>query len=953
MMGLNKGTLSDFDAELFNLSKDQASPGSPTLRRREEGRAEYMRLRLTNPELATELAPNFHNEFNRRLEDFPELKNGIANLESVFSDILVQSPRERSKASQGRTEAATKGTIAERILKTRAQIQDQKLPLKNLMGNIYGNHVVPYQKDVYRLSRVSAGVADIASFYVEEGIHHPLTNEKMSDGLATILKPIKDAELLDFESYMKDRRIAIDLKPRGIRGGPIDSKSEENYKSLEREFPHFKEVAEDLKVFTDAMLDWMVEADMISSDQRARIKGKNNAYIPLSRIYDEVTRATLSTSNNSNPLQVIKGDTASTEYGLPALENNILMMVRAGHNTMINKALHEAALREKSLVEKDVSGVGQYLEVVDSDKIAGENIFTFYDKDDKPVHISVKDELVWDALTYSPVMKGSIESLSDGLLAFARASNKIFKRTAVGSLNFVTRNLVTDPVQFAIQSKNLNIPYYQSVRGAAILLSKKFPILNDLMKIDPKMLSHYRASGASQATFAKVLNERVGSVAVDKSAKGMSKAALGWLDNQLQRLEKLAQFAEETTRAGEFELTFNREWDGTSAGIFDAMGKAAFETRDQMDYSKMGSSVAGDGLLSNQYVAFLNPAIQGTHKVLESIVKSNKGRIGLATFVILPEILQWLALSDDEDYLRQSESNKREYIYIDTGAGEGAEKFLKIKKPLGYQFFGNLIRKQLFREGRANEVLGDQIFDRAGIAKEQVWSAIKGQAGSMIPQVVKPIVEYWTNYSFFREAPLINTYLADAPTQAQFTRYSSEAGKLISRETGGAISPIFFDHMVTGYFTNWGKFGVNVVDSLFINSIEDKIPKPKPEFGRSPIADAFGIRRFFGTNPDAGAAPIIEMYKLSSQATSLKSAINKATGELKESLSSDEENMRLVKFSGRLKSTRGRVRSLMKRANEIIIHKTMSPEVKKSKLRKIYDKAAMISAKTIDDYRKL
>jgi hypothetical protein len=42
----------------------------------------------------------------------------------------------------------------------------------------------------------------------------------------------------------------------------------------------------------------------------------------------------------------------------------------------------------------------------------------------------------------------------------------------------------------------------------------------------------------------------------------------------------------------------------------------------------------------------------------------------------------------------------------------------------------------------------------------------------------------------------------------------------------------------------------------------------------------------------------------------------------------------------------------MKQADFVMTHKTMSPDVKKAKLRKIYDKAATISSETVNFFKK-
>jgi len=119
---------------------------------------------------------------------------------------------------------------------------------------------------------------------------------------------------------------------------------------------------------------------------------------------------------------------------------------------------------------------------------------------------------------------------------------------------------------------------------------------------------------------------------------------------------------------------------------------------------------------------------------------------------------------------------------------------------------------------------------RSGTPEEQTaLEAIRAAAAYMaeqyiertvpIPQAVKPLIEAWTNYSFFTGRELEGIYQKQQDPSMRVTSKTSELAQAISnfsRDVVGvdAVSPIQIDNMLSGYFGSTAALVTMMTDSL-------------------------------------------------------------------------------------------------------------------------------------------
>jgi hypothetical protein len=116
-----------------------------------------------------------------------------------------------------------------------------------------------------------------------------------------------------------------------------------------------------------------------------------------------------------------------------------------------------------------------------------------------------------------------------------------------------------------------------------------------------------------------------------------------------------------------------------------------------------------------------------------------------------------------------------------------------------------------------------------------------------IPQAVKPLVEAWTNYSFFTGRELEGIYQKQQDPSMRVTSKTSELAQAISnfsRDVIGvdAVSPIQIDNMLNGYFGSTAALVTMMTDSLLNPSRVDR-PLHKYALLSNYLHDPVGTRR--------------------------------------------------------------------------------------------------------------
>lgn len=441
--------------------------------------------------------------------------------------------------------------------------------------------------------------------------------------------------------------------------------------------------------------------------------------------------------------------------------------------SMISKCERNDVAKTFVKLGQDFSGLGDIVVRDPTLKHADPTAFAFtvWQNGEQVVYRTTPE--IYDALTNNDAQANRFTiKIASGIAQTLRTGATI-------SPSFIVRNLLRDTMSATVNSKTgFYLPFVDNVRGAWKL------------HFDKKFSAEYHASGANMSTYMR---------ADADSSRDLTKELLGHkydsypvVAKQVRQLisyvwhkyEKFGNLIEDSTRAGEFRRARNQ---GLS---IDQAGQLAREIT--LDFSRHGKK----GQIVNKYVPFFNATIQGTDKFIRTF-KDNPMRAILNTviWIILPSLGLW-AINHDDDWYKELDENTK---YTNWAIPLPGGTHLLIPKP---QEVGILFDSGI--EAVLNQMTGA---DPHGM-KEWARQYAEAMTPSLYPAVVRPLIEWMTNYSFWTGRNLIPANLQKAPSEMQFTSYTSELAKAIG-DTWIAksikLSPIAIDNWISGWFGSAGR----------------------------------------------------------------------------------------------------------------------------------------------------
>ncbi len=314
-------------------------------------------------------------------------------------------------------------------------------------------------------------------------------------------------------------------------------------------------------------------------------------------------------------------------------------------------------------------------------------------------------------------------------------------------------------------------------------------------KHDPELIKLAEKSGALQGNIFKeysspeeilmnVLND-------DTGVKGIKNI----IKHPLKAIESVGQKMETMTRLAVFKRELLR------GSPLDQAAKAARNAT--VDFSKSGSITE----IINKFVPFLNARIQGFSNLL-SAVKKNPTR---ATRVLLwtaayPAVLLSAYNNRYKSFTNVPDYEKRKYWILMVGESNGRSlngtsikipHYVKIPKGEAQQAVSNVtdrvldLSKNKYPDS-TNKFLYNLFKDFSPVTESSILPAGGQQA-----------VEVLTNYSFFKDAPIVPEYIqignkwiksSEIPSKEQYNDKTSEIAKYIGEALGW--SPIKVDYII-------------------------------------------------------------------------------------------------------------------------------------------------------------
>lgn len=524
----------------------------------------------------------------------------------------------------------------------------------------------------------------------------------------------------------------------------------------------FRKAADMFYKVNDNVISIMEDAQVFSHDVAKALRTKHRKYCPLLRDFSDTAAADnfigglsaggRGVGNVSIPLKAIsiKGSERGVLNPLETVLKSYAMMINRAERNKVGLLAVKAAQTKQlhDLIKEVPEVVGKDGKVVNAVADPKNCIFTVLVNGKKKAYQTTQE-------LYSPIVGYNLPAA--GLtLEVARMTAQMLRTGATMSPSFIIRNLLRDTITAGFSSKNGFIPFVDTWRGFMAL------------KNDPVLRAEFEAAGVGEFNFYGAKAQRIKSL--DKM--------IGEHENLFKRIfgkmEEWSDIAESATRMGEFMLA-------RKAG--KSLEQAGHEAREvTVDFSKSG--IYGEQI--NRYIPFFNACLQGGDKIYQLMCEDPHGTMmKMFLTIVLPSALLY-AFNRDEDWWKDLDPDiKNNYWCL-------SDK-LRIPKP---QEIGVLL-------GSGIEAFFEQASGRDKKAVSNVLDAfLDNMTPSIIPTLILPLVEWKTNYSYFRGQQLVSSKYQRLPDELQYNDYTSELSKGIGNVF--KVSPMKVDNLVRGYTGTMG-----------------------------------------------------------------------------------------------------------------------------------------------------
>ena len=765
----------------------------------------------------------------------------------------------------------------------------------------------------YILGRLYRGVHGMISAAIKHGTYDFSTKKiKTGEGLVDILKDIpkvkKEGMLLDrnvtdvdgFKANVVARRV-VELYDRGIKTG-LEDKIESARKNVAIG-KHFNDTHKRLVAYQNRMMDYAVEAGLLSAESAAKIKAVSKDYVPFHRIFeaDPLT----GTTKISNSFKTMKGSESQILDPIDTVYKNTAAIIRAAEKNRVLTSLVEMtqkvtevtvegkeiragedfvrkAKRPVKKIELSEKEVAKILDQhgVDPDITAEvANIFRPVDQQIKDNQFMIKRNGKTEIYETTPGISDAINALdvSSGLpknwlTTFMTGFAKTLRFGVTATPDFFLRNIFRDQLTSGVQSKYAQIPFYDALHSVGKMTGNS------------KAWEEYLRSGAASGGFGEALSYIEKDVWKLNEQTGFIGSVHNVVKNPIHAINIIAELAEQTPRFTEF-----RKGGGTVT--------AAMSARDvTVDFSRGGTKIRA----LNALVPFMNVGVQGLYKTGESFKERPFETFAKATAMItMPSVLLWYANKDDSRYKNAPNWQKDLFWIIPTDKWEKAtsqadvtnrEKDLVRQAPDGtwevnngtvyrvpkpFEFgvlFGTLPE-------RALNVLYSKDPDALKGFGETVFQAV---TPNVIPTIALPYLEQRFNESFFTNRPLVPYHLEKVLPDLQYAEYTSEVaknlGKIIGKipfvrdigpDEAKLASPMVIDNYIRDWTGTLGQYALDLADSALTATQrkESRIEKPLDTTADIPFVKAFVMR-----NPSNQMQPIKDLYDNHAESSKIRAS---------------------------------------------------------------------------------
>ncbi len=738
-----------------------------------------------------------------------------------------------------------------------------------------------------------------AEHFVMRGIRLP-TGE-LVPGLRSHLEPVVKEGREDFYKYVVARR-NLELHGRGKTTQLPPQDYVETIKAIESRHPGFREAAEGIKRWTDALVDYVARSGNMDAESAARIKDASALYVPFFRAMEGPRQhgQGRGVAERGTGLANIKGSTFEVRDPLVSLQEVAGSMIAKAHQNQVMTAMYKmsqgqeagglASVVPKSKVPTDhpvaqmLNAIERKIEVPEQARETIGDVFDLLrdiDSADPQVITTFAQKVVPTGeraiVAYTPrltpkeidhlVSEGAHRptlEAQNGKLQWLELDTQAYEALmGIDKMPHLPEGL-QGVMQIARAPRDL-------VRFFATGVSPGFTVANLIRDaITEPMFSRdgrlrpfggfvnlirgaieYHKNGEMRELYEE-LGVKTSSFFNEGMRREVAGQASGFRAKFLEMTGRVQEFfahPENYLRMAKFKDAYNAaKKDGKPEEV--ARLEALEEGRELMNFARAGVI----SRMLNQMIPYFNAGLVGKRKFYGQLlyggdVKGDvaKARVqraallnGLAN-ITAPTLALWFMNKDEEWYQDLPDWRKVNYWNVKM-YGE----IVSIPKPFeAGTIFGTL-----------PEILLDkQVEDGNPAAMKTAAEVALGSymegIGTFIPAFLRPIVEVTANYDFFRGRQLTPEWIerTQKPSE-QSTFYTTATARILSQAVNGALSPIEIEQLLGGYTAGFGTSAMRSMDEI-AGLKEHPLGMPMP------------WSRFFKQTEHGQSAFVTQLYDLS------------------------------------------------------------------------------------------
>lgn len=698
--------------------------------------------------------------------------------------------------------------------------------------------------------------------FVNRGIRLP--NGDMVPGLRSVLKGVSGREE-DFTDFVVAIR-SLDL----YRSGKEVQLPIQDYtvsaQQLEAQHPDFPQHLANLKLWTDALIDWVQRAGAISPEDAQKIKDAGVVYVPFFRAIEGPAQQAggRGVAERGTGLSRIKGSTFEIVDPFIKLQQVARSLVGKAHQNQVMEALYKMSAGQEAgglatvvnrtnlptdhPLAKIIEAIERQIEIPPDIRDDASAIFE-----------ALKQADALDPQTVTTFLQKVIPTGERSVIAFTpRLSQETIDRLVDQG---ASRNAL-ERQNNKLQWLEVDLNVYEALMGIDKLPSlpaSMQPVLN-FFKGSRDVVRFFATGVAPGFVAANMIRDALSAPLFSRTGEfrpfggfvSLIRGAIEYHRNGEMRelyeelgVKSSSFWTEGRQRAliGEQMTLWQRgkAWADTVQNWFshpenyirmDAFRKAYEAARTagkpemeaRMEALEAGREItvnfARAGILAraaNQIIPYFNAGLQGQRKLWGQLIAggadtkgdANKARIqrgailnGIANITV-PAVMLWLLNRDEDWYQDLPEWRKVGYFNMKIG-----DQIISIPKPFeAGVVFGSL-----------PEIMLDHLW---GENPAGLKAAMLGVAGPymdisyLMPAFIKPIFEVATNTNLFTKRPLTPEWISrSTPPQEQATFYTTEVAKIMSRAIGGILTPIEIEQLMSGYTAGAATAGLRILDEI-------------------------------------------------------------------------------------------------------------------------------------------